>query len=483
MKKLSLLIVVVCWFSFISSAQDTKLFTGDVAPSLFSRMDMVSWDLVNIVANGTYVNFGTEAEPAFARITANPVKTGLNTSDNALQFSSLKGKSWWPDFATFDLTAPITLTAETRYLHFYHFRENLNQGYSVNINKDTPWEDVDKGTKRFDGNLSKPGTWEDVVVDLQWFIDNGEDLSTFCVLMDQNWGGAEESATNYYFDEVVLNNSNLPRGITILTDTEMSLFLGNTALYNKWVGALDLQNAENTSEIVTNPFTTEMATLNSASVMKFNKSANASWWQGARFKLAGTLAVGVASEPTYLHVMINIPEVEAGKDYYVVQLNAKDFMGNESDSGDAIKYWADDKGKWIDCVFDVTAMGYVSEFSVRFDVRRDDQDAYINSPAGVFYLDAIAINSSEEARTAVEAPTGIAASLNKDNTKIYSKRNNILVEGNVASIEVYNLLGSLVKKVNAKGSITEIPVNKNGVYLVRTLSSNRNVFTSKVMVY
>lgn len=481
MKKLFLPFLMICCFAIFSSAAETKLYTGDATPSLFSRMDMVSWAMGEIKTDARYVNFGTDAEPAFARTTANPEKAGLNATDNTLQLSSLKGKSWWPDFMNWDLTDPITITEENRYLHFYHFRENLNAGFSVNINKDTPWEDADKGAKRFDMNLSKAGTWEDVVVDLKWFMDNNEPLSRICILMDMNWGGGAESPTNYYFDEVVLNNSSLPRGINILTETAISFFPGNNASYTKYVSALDLQNGENTSEVVANPFTTEMAVVNSASVLKFNKSANASWWQGPRFKLNGTLQVGQAGAPSYLHVMVNIPEMEEGKDYYVVQLNAKDFMGKQIDSGDAIKYWADDKGKWIDCVFDVTSLGYVSEFTVRFDVRRDDQDALINSPAGVFYMDAVAINGSEEARTAVTAPTGIKA-VNLDNTKIYSANNNILVEGSVSSIEVYNLLGSMVKKVTVKGTRTEIPVAKTGIYLVRTVSTNNNTFTSKVIV-
>lgn len=481
MKKLLLPFVMICCLSMISFAAETKLYTGDVTPSLFSRMDMVSWDMANIVTNATYVNFGTETEPSFARTTVNPLKTGLNTSDNALQLSSLKGKSWWPDFLNLDLTEAITITAENRYLHFYHFRENLNKGFSVNINKDTPWEDVDKGTKRFDMNLSKAGVWEDVVVDLKWFMDNNEPLSRICFLMDTNWSGDAESATNYYFDEVVLNNSSLPRGINILTETEISFFPGNNASYTKYVSALDLQNGENTSELVANPFTTELAVVNSTSILKFNKSANASWWQGPRFQLNGTLQVAQAGASSYLHVMVNIPEMEEGKDYYVVQLNAKDFMGKQIDSGDAIKYWADDKGKWMDCVFDVSSLGYVSEFTVRFDVRRDDQDALVNSPAGVFYLDAVAINGSDVARESVTAPTGIKV-VNKDNTKVYSKNHSILVEGNVVSIEVYNLLGSLVKQVAANASATEIPVAKTGVYLVKTVSANRNIYTSKVIV-
>lgn len=481
MKKLFLLLFVIGYFSFMTKAAETKLFTGDVSPSLFSRMDMVAWAMGEIQTDARYVNFGTATVPAFARVTVNPVKTGLNATDNALQLSSLKGKSWWPDFANFDLTAPIVITEANRYLHFYHFRENLNHGFSVNINKETPWEDPDKGTKRFDLNLSKPGVWEDVVIDLKWFMDNKEPLSRICILIDRNWGGAAQSPTNYYFDEIVLNDSKLPRGITLYTETELSIFPGNEASFKKWVRTLDLQNAENTSEIVTNPFTTEMAVLNSASIMKFNKSANASWWQGVRFVLTGTLPVGVAGASSYLHVMINIPKMDATKDFYVVQLNVKDFSGKQLDSGDAIKYWIDDKGKWIDCVLDVTSLGYVSELSVRFDVRRDDKDAYINSPAGVFYLDAIVINGSEKARTVVDTPTRVT-NLNKDNTRIFTANRNIVVEGDVASIEVYNILGGLVQKNMVNSSRTEIPIYKSGIYLVRTVSKNRNVFTSKVIV-
>jgi hypothetical protein len=129
-------------------------------------------------------------------------------------------------------------------------------------------------------------------------------------------------------------------------------------------------------------------------------------------------------------------------------------------------------------VLDVSALGFVSELTVRFDVRRDANDAFVNSPAGVFYLDAIAINGNADPRAVV---TRIATVTN-ENTKVYSLNHSILVEGNVSSIEVYNLTGSLVEKLTAKGLRTEIPVSKNGVYLVRTISSKRNVFTSKVII-
>jgi hypothetical protein len=57
--------------------QETKLFTGDATPSQFSRMDMVSWAMGEIKTDARYVNFGTDAEPAFTRVTANPEKGSI----------------------------------------------------------------------------------------------------------------------------------------------------------------------------------------------------------------------------------------------------------------------------------------------------------------------------------------------------------------------------------------------------------------------
>lgn len=466
----------------LSKAQDTKLYTGDTSPSLFSRMDMVAWAMTEIKDNGNYVNFGSDDEPAFARTAVNPDKTGLNTTDNALQFSSLKGHSWWPDFANFDLIDPITITEENRYLHIYHYRENLNKGLSVNINKDTPWEDADKGTKRFDMNLKKPGVWEDVIVDLKWFIDNQEQLSRICILIDQNWGGDEEPATNYFFDEIVLNNSNLPRGINLYTEKEIEIDLGNQASMDKYVETMDMQNSENTNQIVANPFTDQNTNPPFGTVMMFNKSANASWWQGGpRIVLNGSLPVGGDGSSAYLHVFVNVAEADMDLDYYVVQLNAKDFKGNQIDSGDRNKFWTDDEGLWTDFVMDVTSLEYVSEFTVRFDVRRDAEDAYINSPAGVFYLDHFVINNSEDPRDIADVTSSVY-NQSQSAVKVFTSNQRIVVEGNVSMVDVYGISGHKLGAFEANGLRTEIPMNRRGLYLVKSTTPTGAVETFKVVI-
>lgn len=478
MKKTLLLSMALSCTSVLF-ATDTVLFTGETASEAFNYTDIISWQVANL-AGSSYVNFGTAEAPSCTTIGNNPEKAGINTTAKALQLSSLQGKSWWGDFLNLKLTDAITITDANRYLHFFHYRENLNQGFSVNINKDTPWEDPDKGTKRFDLNLAEASKWEDVVIDLKWFKDNAEALNMITVLVDRNWGGGAEPATNYYFDEVVLNDNPLPRGVTVLTDTEMSFSVSNQADYTKWVKSSSTQNSESTMEIVANPFTTKLEQLNAPSVMKFNKSANASWWQGPMFKFNGTLKVGQNSLNSFLHVMVNIPEMEAGVDYYVVQLCAKDFSGAEVTSSDVIKYWADtDKGNWYDCVLDVTSLGYVSQVEARFDVRKDANDAYINSPAGTFYLDAIAINNSEDQRTQVI--TSVKTS--KDEvSEVYALGRSIVVKGNVSQVSVFNALGQLVSKTDANESLTTVNVENGGIYFVKAVSSNGAGSSYKILV-
>lgn len=476
MKKLILLSMSFCSLSLFTNAQDT-LFTGDITTSKFSRMDIIDWAMGETLTNGYYINFGTAEAPAFTEVGTNPVKTGLNTTDKALHMATTKGHSWWPDFLIMQLTEPITITEATRYLHVFHYRENLNKGFSIYTGNVTLPEDADKGNKRWDMNLKKPGVWEDCVVDLHWYIENATPLDAVGMLMDMNWGGDAEDPTNYYMDEIVLNNSNLPRGLNIFAETELSIDLGNETSTNKWVGTTDLQYSGNSAEIVANPFTDFSTVAPFDNIMKFRKDTSDWWAGGPRFVLNGSLHVGTTGS-SYLHVFVNIDSMEVAKDYYVVQLNAKDFAGNQLDSGDLLKYWSDDSGTWVDMVMDVTSLSYVAEFQVRFDVRKNDQDAYIKSPKGKFYLDDLVINGNAEQRSFGTDVTSKELS----NVSVFAANKNIMVDGEVAVIEVYNVIGSKVGSYVAQESKTCIPMNHTGVYLVRTIQKDNTISTTKVLV-
>jgi hypothetical protein len=417
----------------------------------------------------------------FNGLVANTVKDEtMNNTDNCYMVQLDANYDWWGNFLDFHILDPITVTEDNRYLHILHYRSVINDPYWVCLNTDWNLEDADKGKLRFDGNNKKAGVWEDIVIDMKNLIETGTTLTKFNFAVSNDWSDPKDNPGGlYYFDEIVLNNSSLPRGINILEDTTMELFLGNETSYNKWVSKYETQHSENTSEIVDNPFTTETAVLNSPKVMMFNKSANASWWQGPRFVFPGIYQVGRDAVSSYLHAMVNIPEMEASKEYYNIMLVAKDFSGTEVNSSDALKYWSDDKGKWVDFVFDVTSLGYVNELQVRFDVRKDEADAYINSPAGSFYLDAFTIDNNPDPRASVIQ--GISTT-KENKIKVFTSDNCIMIEGNVAQIEIFNIVGQLVSKTAANKNLTSVSVKNGGIYVVKAVATNGGVTSTKVLV-
>jgi hypothetical protein len=415
----------------------------------------------------------------FNGVVPNPVKDDKNNTNNCYMAQLADGYDWWGNFLDFRLSDPITITESNRYLHMLHYREKLGDTWMLCLNSDWPLADSDKGTLRFDGQNAQAGDWEDIVIDLKSLMDSGTPLSKFMFGISMDWSGPKDNpGASFYMDEVVLSDSPLPRGLNILPDTSMSLFYGITDSYNKWVKTIDVQNSENSYQIVTNPYVSDV--LNSSKVLQFNKSANASWWQGLRTILPGAFVVGTNGESNYLHVMVNIPIMDSSQDYYVIQLNAKDFSGNQIDTGDNIKYWSTDAGTWVDCVLDVTSLGYVQEFTVRFDVRRDASDNYINSPAGTFYMDAVSIDNNPDQRIAVNSSV---KSPKLNDVKAYSKNKTIYVEGNnISSVEIYNSVGDLIYKINSKQCKYVFPISHEGIYVIRSMENNGNSSINKLLV-
>lgn len=380
MKKIATSLIFLLGLSYFALAQDV-LWTGETSPEAITYYDMVGWSKTDAAITGKYVNFGTAEAPVYSSIVDNPEKAGINKTNKAVILKSLMGKSWWPDFFNFSLAAPVSITANNRYLHIFHYRQNLNQGYSVNINKENPWEDIDKGTKRFDGNLSKAGQWEDIVIDLVWFKDNAEPLSQICILMDRNWGGGAEDPTDYYFDEVILNNEPLARGVVLLEGTDL-LNCENQLQIDALT--FDTQNATNTFEIIANPFTTSTVD-NSGKVLKFHKSVDASWWQGMKVNFPGLHMINYGTKQ-YLHVFVR-SDITCN-----IQLQVID--NADGDRTEMFTYPKDEiAGEWFDLVWDLSSYAAIKSLAVRFDVQTDGLGNWINNtPAGDFYVDAVTLD-------------------------------------------------------------------------------------------
>jgi len=470
-KKSAAVLLLACGMSFSTFAQDV-LWTGETTPEAITYYDMRGWTKTDGAIQGKYVNFGTAEAPVLSSIVDNPDKTGINKSDKALILKSLAGKSWWPDFFDFILASPVSITENNRYLHIFHYRQNLNKGYSVMVNASgDPWGDGDKGTKRFDGQLSKAGQWEDIVIDLKWFMDKPEPLSQIMILMDRNWGGEAEDPTDYYFDDVVLNNSALARGVNILPGTDL-LNCQNQSQIDALT--FDTQNGSNTFSIVDNPFTTSAVNAGGR-VLDFFKSADASWWQGMKVNFPGIHMIEYGVKQ-YLHVMVR---ADIACD---IQLQIID--NADGDRTEMFNYPKDEiGGEWFDLVWDLSSYTAIKSFAVRYDVRKDEGGNWINgTPAGHFFMDEVTLDANPDQR---EIITSLKPANSKTELKAYTTGRTINFSmPDATRVSVYDMIGKNVASQNlANGAqLNTITVPNSGMYILKVETKGGKISTAKLVV-
>jgi len=407
MKKISTLLVFLIGTAFCVSAQGT-LWTGETTPEAITYYDMVEWTKTDPGLAGKYFNFGTAEAISFSSIVDNPQKTGMNSTDKALILKSLMGKSWWPDFFLFKLGSPITITADNRYLHIMHYRQNLNQGFSVNINKEQTWEDADKGTKRFDGNLDKAGQWEDIVIDLAWFMDNAEPLNEVCILMDMNWGGGAEDPTDYYFDEVVLNADPIRRGETKLLTGETTPEPINYYDFVEWAIADANQIPNWYVDFGDGKFTTFVDNPEKEGINKTAKSLymattkGIDWWGNfLNFRLSNPRTI--TADTRYLH-MFHYREIL--NDGWSISLNTNEPL-QDADKG-KLRFDGNNSaaGKWEDIVIDLK---YLIDNNISLEkmciIVDKDWNGPRDNPATKYYFDEVVL-SNDPLQRGVKILTG-----------------------------------------------------------------------------
>lgn len=165
--------------------------------------------------SGTYPN-DTAPHPTwhilYDSIAENSLKE-TNTSQNAYIVEQ-ENSDWWGNFLNFKLANEgegIFINESNRYLHIYHYRGTVEDGWSVYINSEVNCENIDN-KRRIDGNNTRANQWEDVVIDINYLHQQNAslDLFTVCLNTDYNAPKAHEMAL-FMFDEIVLNNSSTPR--------------------------------------------------------------------------------------------------------------------------------------------------------------------------------------------------------------------------------------------------------------------------------
>lgn len=469
MKKISTLLMIVFGAGFLASGQETPLLTGETTPEAITYYDFVEWSKEDAAKIPTwYVDFGGGV---FTSFVDNPEKEGINKTDKSLYMATTTGVDWWGNFLNFRLETPITITESNRYLHMFHYREINNNGWSININVNEPLQDADKGTLRFDGDNTTDGAWEDIVIDLKYLMDNAVAFEKLCIIVDKDWEGERDNpATKYYFDEIVLSDDPLQRGVTILEGTDL-LNCEDPAQIEALV--FDTQNASNTYEIIDNPFTDSYVDAD-GKVLKFFKSADASWWQGMKITFPGihTITYG---EKQYFHVYVRTDTT------CQIQLNIMDNLNVEYT--EIFLYPKDEiDGDWFDLVWDLSSYNAIKSLTVRFDVQWDEFDEWINgTPARDFYMDELTLDANEDQR---EGNVGVKT-IKVNSLKTYSRNNTIFFTMNNASdVQVFDYLGRKIvsQKFNSNSGENSISVPHSGMYILRVGSADGKVATAKILV-
>lgn len=412
-----------------------------------------------------------------AQIMNNPETGGINNSEKCFGAVFKPNGGWWGAWTYLELEKPVVISEEQPYLKMMVYRSVNRGGMSIGINNNDPWE------KSF--STKADGVWEDIIFDLTDKI--GTELSTL-VILHQNWDGQEGPQATYLYDNVVMSDNLLPRGVELVDGKGFNLSFQQQKETDKWIKNIEIFSDEiNSYEIVDNPTIND--DLNKTSkVFKFDKG-NCDWWHGGpKFNLNGLIELGEENELQYMHVAVNVPETAFNEDgICTVQLCAWDHLGRESNQ--TFNIFEGDDNMWHDLVFSLTdELNYITNFSVRFDIRKDNNDNWIKSPEGVFYLDEIAISNLEEERILIEdqdAGEGNSVSQTGKNSNIVynTKRGLNITVANDALVDISSVSGINVKRFNAKANETTVISSlPQGVYLIKINDTQNNKDIIKVIV-
>lgn len=134
-------------------------------------------------------------------VATNIAPTGINTSDRCYKAVNVADADWWGNFGQLDLSSPVIVSDDNRFLKFQAYRSVQPKGYRVYFNSRADENII------YEGSLSADATWEDVVLDLGAF--KGKTLSSVFFIFSLNWTDPRSGwgEATYMFDNFQLSNT------------------------------------------------------------------------------------------------------------------------------------------------------------------------------------------------------------------------------------------------------------------------------------
>lgn len=366
-------------------------------------------------------------------ITANPLVEGLNTTTKcAYGIKNIAGNQ---DFSAEFNIEPVNIVGK-KYIHVLVLKPSHSKMWLAlrnNTNPDGAATSIYSAINKY--YVSTESQWVDAVFEID---GTGRKIDRLVINLDNCVPtGRFTQNTNIYFDEIVMNDDPMPRGVTSIRAKKATLpetFEGATSIidplyfdqtYNWTSETSDLNWGRALEEVVANP--APDAINESSKVLKITRKLDATWWSRLQLKLENTVAVSESTR--YFHMMFNKPtDGEVAVHFWNT---ANQEIGWVRPVSNYIK------GEWADLIFMVpdTFTGNINRIDINPHTTGAAEDMNI-------YIDEIEFSSSSE-------PRYITSAIQRNNelkATIFGQKGKVVVEGltSASKITIYDTTGNLI---------------------------------------
>jgi len=242
-------------------------------------------------------------------ITANPLVEGLNTTAKcAYGIKNIAGNQ---DFSAEFNIEPVNIVGK-KYIHVMVLKPSHSKMWLAlrnNTNPDGAATSIYSAVNKY--YVTTESQWVDAVFEIN---GTGRKVDRLVINLDNCVPtGRFTQNTNIYFDEIVMNEDPMPRGVTSLRAKKATLpenFEGASTIidplyfdntYNWTSESNDLNWGRAMEEVVANP--APDAYNASDKVLKITRKPDATWWSRLQLKLE--TVVTVSESTRYFHMMFN----------------------------------------------------------------------------------------------------------------------------------------------------------------------------------
>lgn len=405
-------------------------------------------DALDYFTNVAY-NSGTNGN---AEIVPNPSKTGINTTDNCLKFSTNRGIDWSNSVARVYGDMGQTIDEENRYLHVMVYTDLSGAGARIvyqSGERDDLWAyGGDEGAKQRDDFGFEKGTWKDIVFDLSKHASITELYGLY--FLTTYWNGADTPADCFmYFDEMELNNDPLPRGKNYIVEASMLSDFedGGISAAFEQTGVEFLKLA-----VEDNPHQ-EGLNMTEKCLVALTPATETAYWAGVNLSFDPVM---LNDDTRYLHVLMhtNLP-----------QFTMNIFLDGAEKWEDTYVFPAENE--WFDYVLDLYNLRDSKDNAGKiidgFRFMPETQNAAARLKA--FKLDEILVNGDPTPRKADTPPTTGITAVDGPDARVYATDGSVHVKDLAGDVRIYNVAGSLVYEGISAGELN-VSLDK-GLYLVQ----------------